>query len=29
MTMHHELIHNTGELYKFLSQHDRALLPAR
>ena len=27
--LYHELIHNTGELYKFLSQHDRALLPAR
>ena len=29
MTMHHELIHNTDELYKFISQHHRALLPAR
>ena len=29
MTMHHELIHNPGELRKFISQHDRALLPAR
>lgn len=29
MTMHHELIHNTDELGKFLSQHDQNLLPAR
>jgi hypothetical protein len=29
MTMHHEVIHNTAELLKFLSQHDEQLLPAR